>query len=57
MGSLPSEETLSEVDLHVKSTVLIDAIKLVTKGPSKLAEIEDKYLANTRILPCEDSAH
>ena len=36
---------------------MTDALKLVLKKPSKLAEVGDRFESYTRILPCEDEAH
>ena len=51
------DEVLSQVDLHVKTTVMEDALALVTLKKNQLAEMGDEYGANTRILPCEDENH
>jgi len=40
MWAKKEDETLSYVDLHVKKTVMVDALKLVLKSPKKLSEID-----------------
>jgi len=43
MASKKEEEILSRVDLHVKKSVMTDALKLVLKSPAKLREIDQKF--------------
>lgn len=57
MGCKSEDEILSMVDLHVKHEVMVEALNLVTKPQSKLAEIGDRFNKSTRIMPCLDKDH
>lgn len=54
MGTKKEDEILSNVDLYTKSEVIREAIGLALSSQTKLAEIGDRVLHNTRVLPSRD---
>lgn len=57
MGTVKSEETLSQVDLYVKKMAMTDALKMVLKKPEKLDQVENSIFSYSRVFPCSDPDH
>ena len=47
-------KVISQTDLHVKSRVMLDCLKLALMTPEERSQIGEDYNSLTKILPCSD---